>query len=105
MEIEREVNTYSPSHIHVKPSRSEVCHHRLGIQRPWSQFENPRRIFKILIIQQNHTWTVPQLQANSPSLKKCHLYIRGQVEFEIMILTLHEKHKKYVSYGTPGAQN
>ena len=38
--------------------------------------------------------TAPQLQANSPPLKKCHLYTGGQVDFKIMLLTLHEKHKK-----------
>ena len=38
--------------------------------------------------------TAPQLQANSPPLKKCHLYTRGQVDFKIMLLMLHEKHKK-----------
>ena len=38
--------------------------------------------------------TAPQLQANSPPLKKCHLYTRGQVDLKIVLLTLHEKHKK-----------
>ena len=38
--------------------------------------------------------TAPQLQANSPPLKKLHLYTRGQVDLKIMLLTLHEKHKK-----------
>ena len=48
--------------------------------------------------------TAPQLQANSPPLKKCHLYTRGQVDFKNVILTLHEKHKKSVSYGAWEAQ-
>ena len=38
--------------------------------------------------------TAPQLYANSPPLKKYHLYTRGQVDFKNMILPLHEKHKK-----------
>ena len=38
--------------------------------------------------------TAPQLQANSPPLKKYHLYTRGQVDFKNAFLMLHEKHKK-----------
>ena len=38
--------------------------------------------------------TAPQLQANSPPLKKYHLYTRGQVDFKNALLMLHEKHKK-----------
>ena len=36
----------------------------------------------------------PQLQANSPPLKKCHLYTRGQVDFKNVIPMLRGKHKK-----------
>ena len=36
----------------------------------------------------------PQLQTNSPPLKKEHLHRRGQVDLKNMIPTLHRKHKK-----------
>ena len=35
-----------------------------------------------------------QQYTNSPPLKKCHLYTRGQIDFKNMTLPLHEKHEK-----------
>ena len=47
-------------------------------------------------------WFPPQLQTNSPPLKKEHLYRRGQVDFKNVIPMLHGKHKKKCFLGSMG---